>query len=118
MQALDNFENEIKKAFDKVNRDMERHKGIFARLEADLDAVKGFAEEELGQLDFTEALANVRRLDSELYTAIYNAYEREQFEGNTDKHCQGMIAAVNAIYNLGFSNGFKQGAEAAGKGMK
>lgn len=110
MQALLNYETEIKKAFAKMEKDMDRHKAVFERLEADLEAVKGFE-----QPDYTEALRNMREQDSALYAAIRDAYEQGQFDGNPDKHCQGVIAAVNAIYNLGYSNGFKQGAEYAGK---
>lgn len=111
MQALLNYETEIKKAFAKMEKDMDRHKAVFDRLQADLEAVKGFE-----QPDYTEALDAMRRQDSALYAAIRDAYEQEQFDGNPEKHCQGIIAAVNAIYNLGYSNGFKQGAEYAQKG--
>lgn len=111
MQALDNYEREIKKAFKKMEGDMERHKDVFKRLEEDLKTVKAFE-----QPDYTEALDAMRKQDSALYAAIRDAYEQEQFDGNPEKHTQGVIAAVNAIYNLGFSNGFKQGAEYARKG--
>ena len=95
-------------AFDKMERDFEQHKEIFMRLENDLAAVKLFE-----QPDYTEALAAMRRQDSALYAAIRDAYEKGS--GDVEDHCQGIIAAVNAIYNLGFSNGFKMGAENAGK---
>lgn len=107
MQALLNYETEIKKAFAKMEKDMERHKAVFDRLQSDLEAVKGFEQ--------TETLEAMRQHDSALYAAIRDAYEQEQFDGNPEKHCQGVIAAVNAIYNLGYSNGFKAGAEYAGK---
>lgn len=116
MQALLNYETEIKKAFAKMEKDMDRHKAVFDRLEADLEAVKGFE-----QPDYTEALRNMRELDSELYKAIRDYYEQEHFETNGDainKHCQGVMAAVTAIYNIGFNHGFKQGAEYAGKDAK
>lgn len=93
MQALENFEKEVGKAFEKMEADMEQHKEIFKRLEEDLKTVKTFEQH-----------------DNALYTAIRDAYNLDE------DHCQGMIAAVNAIYNLGFSNGFKQGAEYAQKG--
>lgn len=116
MQALNNYETEIKKAFKKMKKDLEQHKGIFDRLEADLEAVKGFEQPE-----YAEALRNMRELDSELYKAIRDYYEQEHFETNGDamnKHCQGVMAAVTAIYNIGFNHGFKQGAEYAGKDAK
>lgn len=112
MQAFENLEKEMRKAFDKMEEDFENHSAIFKRLEDDLKTVKVFEAQ-----DYTEALANMRKHDSALYAAIRDAYEREQFDGNQDKHCQGMIAAVNAIYNLGYGNGYKDGA-AAGKGTK
>ena len=42
MQALDNFENELKKAFSDMRADLERHMRIFGRLEEDLKTVKEF----------------------------------------------------------------------------
>lgn len=94
MQALENYEKELQKAFAKIEKDLERHKDVFTRLESELQAVKAFEQQ-----------------DSALYAAIRDAYEQEQFEENPDKHCQGVISAVNAIYNLGYANGFKAGAE-------
>lgn len=111
MQALDNYEREIKKAFEKMGKDLDQHKAVFDRLVSDLEAVKGFEAP-----DYAEALDAMRKQDSDLYAAIRQAYIREQFDGNPDKHTQGVIAAVNAIYNLGYNNGFKQGAEYAQKG--
>ena len=111
MQALENYEREIKKAFQKMEADMEQHKGVFKRLEEDLKTVKVFEAP-----DYTEALQMMREQDSDLYAAIRQAYIREQFENNPDRHCQGIMAAVNAIYNLGYANGFNQGAEDAQKG--
>lgn len=113
MQALENYEKEIGKAFEKIGKDLEKHKDIFKRLEDDLATVRTFEE-----LDYTDALAEMRRQDSELYSAIRDAYDREQFAGNKDKHIQGVIAAVHAIYGLGYNNGFKAGAEYAQKGTK
>lgn len=113
MQALDNYEREVKKAFQKMEEDLDRHKDVFKRLEADLKAVKGFDAP-----DYTEALDAMRKHDSDLYAAIRQAYIREQMDSNPDKHTQGVIAAINAVYNLGFSNGFKQGAEYAQKGIE
>ena len=101
-------EREIKKAFQKMEADMEQHKYDLKRLE---EALKG-----LKAPDYTEALNAMRKQDSDLYAAIRYAYIQEQFDGNPDKHTQGVIAAINAVYNLGFSNGFKQGAEYAQKG--
>lgn len=108
MQALENLEKEMQKAFAKMEKDFENHAAVFKRLEDDVKTVKGF--------EYTEALEAMRQHDSALYAAIRDAYEQEQFDGNPEKHCQGVIAAVNAIYNLGFNNGFKQGAEYAQKG--
>lgn len=113
MQALDNYEKEIKKAFDKMEEDFEQHKAVFDRLQEDLKSVKAFE-----QPDYTEALEKMQQRDSDLYKAIRQAYIREQYEGNPDKHTQGVMAAVNAIYNLGYSNGFKAGAEYAQEGEK
>ena len=113
MQALLNYETEIKKAFAKMEKDMDRHKAVFDRLEADLEAAKGFE-----QPDYTEDLRNMQEQDSALYAAIRDAYEQEQFDGNPDKHCQGVIAAVNAVYNLGYAQGYTKGAQDAQKGGK
>lgn len=116
MQALLNFESELTKAFEKMQADFENHAAVFQRLEADLEAVKGFELQ-----DYTETLAAMRKQDSKLYKAIRAAYEQEQFETNGDameRHCQGMIAAVNAIYNLGYGEGFKNGAAAVKEGEK
>lgn len=107
MQALKNYEKELRKAFAKMENDLERHKDIFKRLESELQAVEAFE-----QPDYAEALDNMRKRDSELYAAIRDAYEREQFDGNPEKHVQGIIAAIEAIYNLGFAQGFTQGAQA------
>ena len=110
MQALLNYETEVKKAFAQIEQDIDAHKDVFKRLESELDAVKLFEQQ-----DNEVIIDEVRRHDSELYAAIHAAYEQEQFENNPDKHCQGMIAAVNAIYNLGYANGFKDGGEYARK---
>lgn len=108
MQALENYEKEISKAFEKIEKDLEKHKDIFKRLEDELVTVKTFEE-----LDYTDALAEMRRVDSELYAAIRDAYDREQFSGNKDKHIQGVVAAVHAIYCLGYNSGLKEGARYA-----
>ena len=108
MQALENYEREIKKAFQKMEADMEQHKGVFKRLEEDLKTVKGFEAP-----DYTEALEAMRQHDSDLYAAIRQAYIREQFNKDPDKHTQGVIAAINAVYNLGYGNGFNAGVEYA-----
>ena len=100
MQALTNYEKEIKTAFDKMRADLGRHKDVFKRLEDDLATVKLFE-----QADHEEALADMRKQDSALYAVILDAYERE----GQDSYCQGMVAAVNAIYNLGYMNGCKDG---------
>lgn len=110
MQPILNYETEIHKAFGKIREDMDRHKAVFKRLEDELATVKTFES-----ADFKEALDAMRRRDSDLYAVILDAYNREQIDGNADQHCQGVIAAVNAIYNLGYGNGFKQGAEYARK---
>lgn len=69
-------------------------------------------------VSYEEALNEMRREDSELYKAIREAYYREQFEGNTDQHCQGVIAAIHAVFNLGQSIGFKRGFEYAESNKK
>lgn len=111
MQALDNYETEIKKAFEKIEKDFERHKGVFKRLESDLQAVKAFEAP-----DYAEALKAEVERDSALYRAIRDYYEQELFPENgssLEQHCHGIRAAVNAIYNLGFAQGFTQGAQEA-----
>lgn len=100
MQALENLEKEMQKAFAKMEKDFEDHAAIFKRLEDDLATVKLFE-----QADHEEALADMRKQDSALYAVILDAYEKE----GQDSYCQGMIAAVNAIYNLGYMNGCKDG---------
>lgn len=87
MQALINFENEMQKAFDKIQKDFDRHAAVFKRLERELEAVKEFAAEEScqgeeeGQQDMKAAIETVYRLG---YDAGYSAgaaeTERKIFE--------------------------------------
>lgn len=104
MQALENYGSEIKKAFGKIRKDFDKHAAVLNRLESDLEAVKDF------QPNYTEALDNMRRRDSELYAAIRDAYEQEP-GADLDRHCMGMVAAVSAVYNLGYSRGYLDGAQ-------
>jgi hypothetical protein len=66
-------------------------------------------------IDLQAAVRAAMQLEGQLYNAIRDAYEVEQrVEANgddIDRHACGCIAAVNAIYNLGYGNGFKAGAE-------
>lgn len=107
MQALLNYEKEIRKAFKKMKNDMENHKAVFDRLEADLEAVKGFEAP-----DYNQAIAEAIECDSALYKAIRDHYEQELFPGNGDsinQHCQGVRAAIIAVYHLGLAQGYTQG---------
>lgn len=111
MQALNNFENEMQKAFGRMQEDLERHKGVFKRLERELQAVKEFESP-----NYTEALQAEIERDSALYRAIRDYYEQELFPENgssLEQHCSGVRAAVNAIYNLGFAQGYTKGAQDA-----
>ena len=111
MQALQNYETELKKAFSKIEQDLERHKGVFKRLESELEAVKEFESP-----NYTEALQAEIERDSALYRAIRDYYEQELFPENGDsinQHCQGVRAAINAVYNLGFAQGYTKGAQDA-----
>ena len=63
--------------------------------------------------NFYAAVRAAMMLEGKLYNAIRTAYDREQFPENgdeIDKHAMGLVAAVNAVYNLGFSAGFTAGA--------
>lgn len=63
--------------------------------------------------DFRAAVRAAMQLDGQIYNAVRDAYNREQFDGNGDEidcHAYGVIAAVNAIYNLGHAAGFECGA--------
>ena len=64
--------------------------------------------------NFNAAVRAAMQLDGQMYNAIREAYNREQFDENgdeIDRHAYGLIAAVNAVYNLGHAAGFKAGAE-------
>lgn len=65
--------------------------------------------------NFRAAVRAAMQLEGQLYNAIRKAYEVEQgltANGDEiDRHAYGCIAAVNAIYNLGYASGFKAGAE-------
>ncbi len=111
MQALNNFESEMQKAFSKMEEDLDRHKAVFERLERELEAVKGFEAP-----DYNQAIAAAVERDSTLYRAIRDYYEQELFPENGDsinQHCQGVRAAINAVYNLGFAQGYTKGAQDA-----
>ena len=113
LEALDNFKKEIGKARHRIEESNRNSEAILDRLENDLGAVREFAEEESG---YTDALRIVRQQDSALYKAIRAAYLQEQDEENgdtVDQHCQGVISAIEAVYRLGYAEGFKAGAEAA-----
>ena len=64
--------------------------------------------------NFGTAVRAAMQLDGQMYNAIREAYDREQFDENgdeIDRHAFGLIAAVNAVYNLGYGNGYRDGAE-------
>lgn len=112
LEALDNFKKEIGKARVRIEEANRNSEAILARLENDLDAVREFAEED----SYGDALRNMRQQDSALYKAIRAAYLQEQTDENgdaVDQHCQGMISAIEAVYHLGYAEGFKAGADAA-----
>lgn len=112
LEALDNFKTEIGKARRRIEEANRNNEAILDRLENDLGAVREFAEED----SYGDALRNVRQQDSALYKAIRAAYLQEQTDENgdaVDQHCQGVICAIEAVYRLGYAEGFKAGAEAA-----
>ena len=112
LEAIANYGQELKKARSRIEEANRAGEAVLSRLQNDLEAVRAFAEEE----SYGDALRNVRQRDSELYRAIRAAYLQEQFDENGDavnQHCQGMIAAIEAVYRLGFAEGFKAGAEEA-----
>lgn len=112
LEAIANYGQELKKARSRIEEANRAGEAVLSRLQNDLEAVRAFAEEE----SYGDALRNVRQRDSELYRAIRAAYLQEQFDENgdaVDQHCQGMIAAIEAVYRLGFAEGFKAGAEEA-----
>lgn len=114
LEAIANYGQELQKARRRIEEANRAGEAILTRLQNDLEAVRGFAEEESGS--YTEALRVMREQDSELYRAIRAAYLQEQTDENgdaVDQHCQGMIAAIEAVYRLGFAEGFKAGAEEA-----
>ena len=66
--------------------------------------------------DFREALQAEMETDSALYKAIRAAYIQEQADsnGNTlQQHCSGVMAAIKAVYQLGYGQGFTAGADYA-----
>ena len=112
LEALDNFKKEIGKARRRIEEANRNNEAILDRLENDLGAVREFAEED----SYGDALRNMRQQDSALYKAIRAAYLQEQTDENgdtVDQHCQGVICAIEAVYRLGYAEGFKAGAEAA-----
>lgn len=112
LQALVNYGSELQKARDRIEETNRTNEAVLSRLQNDLEAVRSFAEVE----NYEDALRNMREQDSELYKAIRAAYLQEQTDENgdaVDQHCQGMIAAIEAVYRLGYAEGFKAGAEAA-----
>ena len=63
--------------------------------------------------NFGAAVRAAMQLDGQLYNAIREAYDREQFAENgdeIDRHAFGLVAAVNAVFNLGHAVGFEAGA--------
>ena len=112
LEAIANYGQELQKARRRIEEANRAGEAVLSRLQNDLEAVRAFAEEE----SYGDALRNVRQRDSELYRAIRAAYLQEQFDENgdaVDQHCQGMIAAIEAVYRLGYAEGFKAGAEEA-----
>lgn len=68
--------------------------------------------------DYREALRREMETDSALYKAIRAAYIQEQDDSNGDalqQHCSGVMAAIKAVYQLGYGQGFTAGAEYAEK---
>ena len=113
LEALANYGRELQKARAQIEEANRTSEAILTRLQNDLSAVRDFAEEEAGS-SYTEALRIMRQQDSELYRAIRAAYLQEQADENgdaVDQHCQGMIAAIEAVYRLGYAQGIKTGAE-------
>ena len=114
LEAIANYGQELQKARRRIEDANRAGEAILSRLQNDLEAVRGFAEEEGNS--YTEALRVMREQDSLLYKAIREAYTREQDEENgdaVDQHCQGMIAAIEAVYRLGYAQGFTAGSEEA-----
>ena len=112
LEAIENYGQELQKARRRIEDANRTSEAILTRLQNDLEAVRGFAAEE----SYGDALRNMRQQDSELYRAIRAAYVQEMDDCNgdaVDQHCQGMIAAIEAVYRLGYAEGFKAGAEEA-----
>ena len=112
LEAMANYGQEMQKARSRIKEANRKNEAILSRLQNDFEAVKGFEEEER----YGDALRNMRKQDSELYRAIQAAYLQEQMDEDgdaIDQHCQGMIAAIEAVYRLGYAEGFKAGAEEA-----
>lgn len=66
--------------------------------------------------DYREALQAEMENHSALYKAIRAAYIQEQADSNGDtlqQHCSGIMAAIKAVYQLGYGQGFTAGAEYA-----
>lgn len=52
------------------------------------------------------------QLDGELYRAIKDAYEQEQDAdpaSAAEKHAQGVMAAIKAVYMIGEAHGYTEG---------
>lgn len=114
LEAIANYGHELQKARRRIEEANRAGEAILSRLQNDLEAVRDFAEEEGSS--YTEALRVMREQDSLLYKAIRAAYLQEQTDENgdtVDQHCQGVICAIEAVYRLGYAEGFKAGAEAA-----
>ena len=110
LEALENYGQEIEKARRRIEEANRAGEAILSRLQNDLEAVQAFAAEE----SYGDALRAVRQQDSELYRAIRAAYVQEQDDINgdaVDQHCQGIISAIEAVYRLGYAEGFKAGSE-------
>lgn len=66
--------------------------------------------------DVMQIMRDDAERNSMLYKAIQTAYLQEQADSNGNglqQHCSGVMAAVKAIYQLGYGQGFTAGAEYA-----
>ena len=68
--------------------------------------------------DVMQIMQDDAERNSMLYKSIQTASLQEQADsnGNTlQQHCSGVMAAIKAVYQLGYSQGFTAGAEYAEK---
>ena len=68
------------------------------------------------EFDLNEYERYVLQVDGELYQAIADAYEQEQQADPAtaeEKHVQGVMAAIKAVYMIGEAHGYTAGYQAA-----